>query len=101
MRRVTVGRRETPPAPDDAPTYVHLRHALTYTTCARFQAPKTPQERHMTAKRPNEPIAPANIPGQKSDPKIPPEEIPKSEDGLLESEAERKERESKRGFPSK
>ena len=31
----------------------------------------------------------------------PPEEIPKSEDGLLESEAERKERESKRGFPSK
>ena len=55
----------------------------------------------MTAKRPDEPIAPANIPGQKVDPKIPPEEIPQAEDELLESEAERKARESKRGFPSK
>jgi len=55
----------------------------------------------MAAKRPNEPIAPANIPGQKLDPKIPPEDIPQSEDPILESEAERKARESKRGFPSK
>jgi hypothetical protein len=55
----------------------------------------------MTRKRPDEPIAPANIPGKKLDPKIPPEETPKSEDALLESEAERKARESKRGFPSK
>lgn len=55
----------------------------------------------MKPKRPNEPIAPANIPGQKLDPKIPPEDIPQSEDALLESEAERKARESKRGFPSK
>jgi hypothetical protein len=55
----------------------------------------------MTPKRPNEPIAPANIPGQKLDPKIPPEEIPKSEDGLLESEAERKAREGKKAFRAK
>jgi hypothetical protein len=55
----------------------------------------------MPNKRPNEPIAPANIPGRKLDPKIPPEDIPQAEDGLLESEAERKERESKKGFPSK
>ena len=40
----------------------------------------------MTPKSPGEPAEPGNIP---------PEEIPQSEDGLLESEAERKERESK------
>ena len=55
----------------------------------------------MTGKRPNEPIAPANIRGRKLNPKIPPEDIPQAEDGLLKSEAERKERESKKGFPSK
>lgn len=48
----------------------------------------------MTTKRPNEPIAPTNIPGEKLDPKIPPDEIPKSEDELLESETERQVRES-------
>ena len=48
----------------------------------------------MTPKRPNEPIAPATIPGKRTDPKIPPNEIPQSEDELLESEAERQERES-------
>jgi len=36
---------------------------------------------------PNEPTQPENIP---------PEELPKSEDGLLESEAERKARESRK-----
>ena len=82
-------------------TYAHLRHALTYMMSTRFHAPKTPQERHMTPKRPDEPIAPANIPRQELDPKIPPEEIPKSEDGLLESEAERKAREAKRAFRAK
>jgi len=55
----------------------------------------------MKHKRPNEPIAPTNIPGQKLDPRIPPEDIPQSEDELLESEAERKARESKEAFPGK
>jgi hypothetical protein len=48
----------------------------------------------MTPKRPNEPIAPANVPGKSLDPKIPPDQIPESEDPLLESEAERQARES-------
>ena len=48
----------------------------------------------MTPKRPSEPIAPATIPGQRMDPKIPPQELPQSEEELLESEAERKQRES-------
>ena len=48
----------------------------------------------MTAKRPNEPIAPTTVPGQRLDPKIPTEDLPQSEDELLESEAERKARES-------
>ena len=52
----------------------------------------------MKPKRPKEPIAPATIPGERLDPKIPPDDIPQSEDGLLESEAERKDRESKTGF---
>jgi hypothetical protein len=79
-------------------TYALLRHALTYTMSARFHAPKTPQERHMTPKRPNEPIAPANIPGQKLDPKIPPDQIPEAEDELLESESERQARESEKAL---
>lgn len=52
----------------------------------------------MTSKRPSEPIAPASIPGQQMDPKIPPDQIPESEDGLLESEAERQARESEKAF---
>ena len=52
----------------------------------------------MTPKRPNEPIAPATIPGKRLDPKIPPQDIPQSEDELLESEAERKDRESQTAF---
>ena len=42
---------------------------------------EAPQERHMAHQRPTEP-------------KIPPDDIPQSEDELLESEAERQERES-------
>jgi hypothetical protein len=49
----------------------------------------------MSPKRPNEPIAPANVPYGKVDPKIPPDQLPQSEDELLESEAERKAREDK------
>lgn len=52
----------------------------------------------MPNKRPSEPIAPANIPGQKMDPRIPPDQIPQSEDGLLESEAERQARESEKAL---
>ena len=50
----------------------------------------------MTPKRRSEPITPASIPGQQMDTKIPPDEIPKSEDELLESEAERLVRESEK-----
>jgi hypothetical protein len=52
----------------------------------------------MEPKRPDEPIAPANIPGERLDPKIPPDQIPQSEDELLESEAERQARESEKAF---
>ena len=48
----------------------------------------------MSGKRFREPIAPTTIPGEKLDPKIPPDEIPESEDELLESETERQVRES-------
>lgn len=48
----------------------------------------------MTPERRNDP---AN-PGQRGDAKIPPEEIPQSEDELLESETERQERESNAAF---
>lgn len=43
----------------------------------------------MTRNRPNEPIEPASIP---------PDDTPKSEDELLESEAERQARESEKAF---
>lgn len=52
----------------------------------------------MTPKRPNDPIAPASTPGQQMDPEVPAEDLPKSEDGLLESEAERQARESEKAF---
>ena len=52
----------------------------------------------MTTKRPNEPIAPTTIPGKRLDPKIPPDDIPQSEDELMESEAEREQRESESAF---
>jgi len=53
----------------------------------------------MTPKRPNEPIAPATTPRKPLDPKIiPPDQIPESEDPLLESEAERLARESEKAL---
>jgi hypothetical protein len=45
----------------------------------------------MPHKRPNEPIAPATIPGQRTDPKIPPDQEPEADeerDELVESEPE-------------
>ena len=48
----------------------------------------------MPHKRPNEPIAPATIPGERLDPKIPPDEDLESD----ESEQEQKTRESEKDF---
>jgi hypothetical protein len=45
----------------------------------------------MARKRPNEPIAPTTIPGEPTDPKIPPEDAP-------ESDQERQARESEKAF---
>jgi hypothetical protein len=45
----------------------------------------------MPHKRPNEPIAPATIPGRPTDPKIPPDQEPESDeerDELVEPELE-------------
>ena len=53
-----------------------------------------PQERYMKPKRPNDPAKTRD----RGDSKIPPDEIPKSEDELLESETERQERESNAAF---
>jgi len=47
----------------------------------------------MTSKRRSDPITPASIPGEQMDTEIPPDQIPESEDELLESEAERLARE--------
>jgi hypothetical protein len=55
----------------------------------------------MPGKRPNEPIAPANIPGQRLDPKIPDEQSGASDEDLderEESEDERRARESGKAF---
>ena len=48
----------------------------------------------MPHKRPNEPIAPTTIPGERLDPKIPPDEELESD----ESEQEQKARESEKAF---
>lgn len=47
----------------------------------------------MARKRPNEPIAPATIPGERLDPKIPDEEIDSDE-----SEQDQQARESEKAF---
>ena len=53
----------------------------------------------MPSKRPREPIAPTTIPGEPTDPKIPPDEAPDEErDELEESEAEQQARESEKAF---
>ena len=47
-------------------------------------------------KRPNEPIAPTQIPGERVDPKLPDEAPP--EDEYVETEEERQARESEKAF---
>ena len=59
------------------------------------------KERHMPGKRPNEPIAPTNIPGRALDPKIPPDQIADSDadlDERTESDEEQQARESEKAF---
>jgi hypothetical protein len=51
----------------------------------------------MASKRPNEPIGPATIPGERVDPKIPPEQAPEP-DEHVESDEERQARESEKAF---
>jgi hypothetical protein len=50
----------------------------------------------MPRKRPNEPIAPTTIPGERLDPKIPPDQRPEHDDEREESEQERQAREPAR-----
>ena len=55
----------------------------------------------MPGKRPNEPIGPTNVPGQRLDPKIPDEQIADNDenfDDREESEDERQARESEKAF---
>ena len=52
----------------------------------------------MPRKRPSEPIAPTTIPGERLDPKIPPDQSPESDDERAESEEERQARESEKAF---
>ena len=51
------------------------------------------QERPKPHKRPNEPIGPTTVPGQATDPKIPPDQMPEDDEDL----EEREESEKKRG----
>ena len=48
----------------------------------------------MSRKRPSEPIGPTTVPGQATDPKIPPDEAPER----VESEEEQQARESEKAF---
>jgi len=55
----------------------------------------------MPGKRPLEPIAPATIPGQPLDPKIPPDQMPEDDEGRgepVESEEERQACDSQSAF---
>jgi hypothetical protein len=55
----------------------------------------------MPGKRPSEPIAPATIPGQRTDPKIPPDKLPEDDeerDEREESDDEREARQSEMAF---
>ena len=54
----------------------------------------------MPTKRPNEPIGPTNVPGQRLDPKIPPDPVVESEDfeDGEESDPEQQARESEKAF---
>jgi hypothetical protein len=55
----------------------------------------------MPAKRPNEPIAPTTVPGERTDPKIPPDEGPErphERDEFVESDEEQQARQSEKAF---
>jgi hypothetical protein len=53
----------------------------------------------MPRKRPQEPIGPTTIPGERLDPKIPPDEIADADaDEHVESDEERQARESEKAF---
>jgi hypothetical protein len=55
----------------------------------------------MPGKRPNEPIAPTNVPGQRLDPKIPDEQSADNDENFderVESDDERQARESEKAF---
>jgi hypothetical protein len=55
----------------------------------------------MSPKRPNEPIAPTTIPGERTDPKIPPDEPSErheQRDELEQSDEEQQARESEKAF---
>ena len=52
----------------------------------------------MPRKRPSEPIGPTTIPGQPTDPKIPPDQTGESDDELAQSEQEQQARESEKAF---
>ena len=52
----------------------------------------------MPRKRPSEPIAPTTIPGERLDPKSPPEQSSDLDDEREESEEERQARESEKAF---
>jgi len=51
----------------------------------------------MPRKRPREPIGPTNIPGERLDPKIPPDQMPEP-DEHVETDEERQARESEKSF---
>jgi hypothetical protein len=55
----------------------------------------------MTRKRPSEPIGPTTVPGQPTDPKIPPHQTPEGDvesDELAQSAEEQQARESEKAF---
>ena len=55
---------------------VSWRRALITRIATGFYAASPQQESDMPGKRPDEPIAPATIPGKPTDPKIPPDQQP-------------------------
>ena len=59
------------------------------------------KECHMPTKRPNEPIGPTNVPGQRLDPRIPDEQSADNDDAFderEESSEEQQARESEKAF---
>ena len=70
----------------------------------RAYAPAMAHENRIPRKRPREPIGPTTIPGEPTDPKIPPDEAPERDnerndaDYRGETEEERQARESEKAF---